>query len=237
MLKAANVIPLSVKRDATVTEATTLMAMNDFSQLPVMQTERDVVGMITWKSLGMEHVRNRRPEFVRQCMDEPPEILGVEVPLLDAVATVAKHELVLVKDTDRKIVGLVTTTDITDEFHALAEPFLLLGEFENHIRRLIHSKFHMHELKAVRNPSDSEREVKAVSDLTFGEYIRLREAPENWSKLGFAIHRAQFIARLSAIRLIRNEVMHFHPDPLSEAQLLTLRGTVKFMQALGSGGD
>lgn len=231
MLAAANQPPLSVNRDAEVAEAVTLMLMHDFSQLPVMQNDRNVDGIISWKSLGAARALKREVTHVRDCM-ENVEILGHDTPLFDAIEIIARRELVLVRDAERKISGLVTTSDISLQFRSLAEPFLLLGEIENHIRRLIDGKFSVEKLVAVRDPADADREVRNVSDLTFGEYIRLLEAPENWQKLGFNLARPQFVARMGEIRRIRNEVMHFHPDALSGADLSVLRDTVRFMQAL-----
>lgn len=231
MLAAANRPPKSVNRDAELSEAVTLMLMHDFSQLPVMQNERTVDGIISWKSIGAARARNRETRYVRDCM-ENVEILGHDTPLFEAIEVIARREVVLVKDAERKISGLITTTDISLQFRSLAEPFLLLGEIENHVRRLIDGKFSIAELLAVRNPADPTREVRNVSDLTFGEYIRLLETPEHWDKLRFNLARSQFVERMDEIRRIRNEVMHFHPDALSAADLRVLQDTVRFMQAL-----
>jgi len=231
MLEAANRPPVTVTRDSEVAEAVTLMLMHDFSQLPVMQNDRNVDGVISWKSLGAARALNREPKYVRDCM-ENVEIVGNDTPLFDAIEIIARREVVLVRDVERKISGLVTTNDISLQFRSLAEPFLLLGEIENHIRRLIDGKFSVDELLAVKDPADAERGVQNVSDLTFGEYIRLLEEPENWQKLGFNLARPQFVSRMSEIRRIRNEVMHFHPDALSAPDLGVLRDTVRFMQAV-----
>lgn len=231
MLAAANRPPVAVNRDCEVAEAVTLMLMHDFSQLPVMQNERTVDGLISWKSIGAARAFNRETNYVRDCM-ENVEILGHDTSLFDAIELIARREVVLVRDSERKVSGLVTTTDVSLQFRALAEPFLLLGEIENHIRRLIAGKFSVEQLDAVRNPEDSDRQVSDVSDLTFGEYIRLLEAPENWSELQLNLARPQFVERMAEIRRIRNEVMHFHPDALSGEDLRVLRDTVRFMQAL-----
>jgi CBS domain-containing protein len=51
-LAAANRVPTSVKPDANLTEAVTLMMASDFSQLPVKTSEREVKGMVSWSSIG-----------------------------------------------------------------------------------------------------------------------------------------------------------------------------------------
>ncbi len=54
---------------------------------------------------------------------------------------------------------------------------------------------------------------------TFGEYIRLLENGERWTKLGLKIDRVKFTEQLRRIRDIRNDVMHFDPDGITEDAL------------------
>ncbi|MBE1178089.1 CBS domain-containing protein, partial [Escherichia coli] len=51
-LEASDVKLVTVKPDATLTEAITLMLRHDYSQLPVMTSERDVKGVISWESIA-----------------------------------------------------------------------------------------------------------------------------------------------------------------------------------------
>ena len=71
-----------------------------------------------------------------------------------------------------------------------------------------------------------------MADLSFGDYIRLLEVPENWGALGFGLARTPVIDRLHQIREIRNDVMHFHPDPMELDELNLLRDTVRLLQLL-----
>lgn len=229
VLQAANRVPVSVKRDDQVTTAMTLMLVNDFSQLPVMPSEREVNGMVSWRSIGRARALGRPCEYVRECMEDTVEIWS-DAPLLEAISLVAKHETVLVRERDKRIVGLVTTSDLSLEFKNLAEPFLLIGEIENHLRRLIDGRFSREAIDASKNDADIEREISDVADLTFGEYIRLLEKPENWNVLSLDLDRRSFCAELNRVRRIRNDVMHFNPDRILDADLETLRDMVKFLQ-------
>ncbi len=89
---------------------------------------------------------------------------------------------------------------------------MLIGEIENYIRCLIDNKFTCEELQALRDPSDDERAVQSVTDLTLGEYIRLFEDPNLWAKVGLPFDRVTFVKHLHTVRNIRNRVMHFKPD-------------------------
>lgn len=232
-LEAANRRPVSVSPDCEVGQAFTLMMMNDYSQLPVMTNERDVKGVISWTSVGKRVALNKTFRFVRDCMDVPAQEISYDRSLFAAIAMIASEDYVLVRDESKSISGIVTTSDLSFQFRHLAEPFLLIGEVENHLRRIVaDAKFTKQELQGIKDQDDVGREVSSVSDLTFGEYIRLLEEPGRWAKVGLAIDRTVFIDRLNRVRKIRNDVVHFDPDPLPDEDLNELRQIVKFLQQL-----
>ena len=135
----------------------------------------------------------------------------------------------LVRGGDRTITGIVTATDLSYQFGQLAEPFLFVGEIEGHLRNLIHGKFRLDQL---RDASDRKRPIEGSADLTFGEYCRLLENKDNWELLNLNIDRAVFIEHLKSIRDIRNNVMHFNPDGLDEAQRKAIRNVARFFDRL-----
>lgn len=230
-LAQANRTPIAVSPDCPLREAITLMLVNDFSQLPVWQNERTVKGIVSWASIGARIALDRPATIVRECM-EPFHEVSSDDSLFAALPTIIRHQYVLIRGSDQRITGIVTTSDLSVQFQLLAEPFLLLGEIENHIRRLIDGKFTSTELIAVKDPSDEGREVSSVADLSFGEHVRLLENPDNWLRVGIGVDRATFIKELDKIRLIRNDVMHFDPDGIADDDLQTLRGFVSFLQKL-----
>jgi CBS domain-containing protein len=230
-LAAANRIPVSVRPDSTLTEATTLMLANDFSQLPVMTNERDVKGVVSWRSIGSRLSIGQRPDATREAMEPHAEITA-DASLFTAIPVIVLHEYVLVRGSDQRIVGIVTTSDLSLQFQQMTEPFLLLGEIENHIRRLISSHFNQSELSAAKDSTDEGREVETAADLTFGEYKRLLEEPGRWERLRLRVDRAVFIRLLDKVRAIRNDVMHFDPDGIPENDLDVLRDFARFLRTL-----
>src|SRR5205814_5319927 len=97
---------------------------------------------------------------------EPHAEISADASLFTAIPLIVQHQYVLVRGPDQRIVGIVTTSDLSLQFQQLAEPFLLLGEIENHIRRMIGPHFGPQELAAVRDPGDGERKIESVADLT-----------------------------------------------------------------------
>jgi CBS domain protein len=193
--------------------------------------EREVKGAISWRSVASRLGLGKSGAAVREFMDPAP-VLPSDASLFTAIPLIADNQYVLVRGPDQKIVGIITATDLSLQFQTLAEPYLLLGEIENHVRRVLHQRFDAAGLAAAKDPSDTSRSVTNVTDMTFGEYIRLLETPANWAKLSLAADRATFVDRLKQIRDIRNDVMHFDPDPIPPDDLKVLRDFARFLQRL-----
>lgn len=230
-LQSANSPPTTVKPDSSLPQIVTLMLTNDFSQLPVMNGTRDVKGIVSWKTIGSRLALQKACAVARDCM-EPAHVILSEESLFSAISVIAAHDYVMVRGTDQQITGIITASDFNEQFRKLAEPFLLVGEIENGVRRMLHGKFSVAELNAAKFPDDNSREIEGVADLTFGEYLRLIESEKQWKKLKLEIDRVEFIKRLDKIREIRNDVMHFDPDGLEEHDLTTLREFAQFLKRL-----
>jgi len=194
-----------------------------------------VKGSISWRSIASRLVVGERCEHVRDCMGPHREV-DYDSSLLNVIDTIVADEYVLVRGRDKAVTGIVTTSDLGGQFRQLGEPFILIGEIENYVRRILHHKFSMEELADSKAPGDDERKIESVWDLTFGEYARLIEKPERWEKLGLRIDRKVFIDRLDAVRQIRNDVMHFSPDGIASSDLTTLQQFAKLLRKLATMG-
>jgi len=94
------------------------------------------------------------------------------------------------------------------------------------------ANFPLATLKAAKNPQDTAREITDVSKLTFGETVRLLDDEKNWSLIQPKLSRKTFVAMLKDINKIRNDVMHFSPDPLENEALKTLRRASSMLRDL-----
>ncbi|WP_198012646.1 CBS domain-containing protein [Luteimonas sp. J29] len=230
-IEAANHPPTMVAPTDSLSRVVTVMLTNDFSQVPVATGPRDIKGVVSWKTIGSRLALGRECNVAQDAMEEPV-ISKADEPLFDAVLKVAANDYLLVQGNDRTITGIITASDFNLQFQSLAEPFLLSGEIEIGLRRLLHQKFTQVELRCALDTADSGREVNGVSDLTLGEYVRLLEAPTNWEKLNLKIDRVGFISQLNRVRAIRNDVMHFDPDGVDPDDLSALREFARFMKRL-----
>jgi CBS domain-containing protein len=223
---------VSVSRDDSLARAQSLMLQGDYSQLPVLAGLRDLQGAISWESIAQ--ARMHRPEIVLRDCIVAADVVNLNDDLLTHIPRITDNGYVFVKDTDKKIGGVITTADLSAQFLAVAGPFLLIGEVERRLRRIAGNVFDLEQLKAVRDPGDLAREVRGVDDLTVGEYVRLFESKDRWEQLAWDVDRKVFVESLTAFRDLRNEIMHFSPDPI-ESELLTkvrnLANWLKLLQA------
>jgi len=106
-----------------------------------------------------------------------------------------------------------------------------LEQIESHIRLILNEKFLVEELQTFSIESDN-RKIEYIDDLTFGEYIRIIEKKENWIKLNLSIDRCFFIKQLDKVREIRNDIMHFNSEGITNEQRSDLYKMSNFLKEL-----
>lgn len=229
ILPSANKPPVTIPRDAKLSDAITQMMLHNYSQLPVMSNPRSIAGFITWETIGYGITNGNQSNEVKDFLENNVTILDLDTPLLEAIKTVIDKDFVLVQKKDKTLSGIVTIADISTQFLVLTEPFLLLEQIENLIRLLLDEKFLVDDIKSFCTDEELENDIEYIDDLTFGQYIRLIEKPENWEKLNLKIERAPFIKQLDRIREIRNDIMHFDPEGITNDQKMALVNMAKFL--------
>jgi CBS domain. len=244
LLRAANIQKLAdegedpiglitVKKENSLIEASTLMLRHDFSQLPVLAGKRDVTGLISWKSIGIALSLGKPCSTVADCLTEV-DVLSIDEPIFKAVSIILEKEVVLVKDNTKMISGIVTASDIASLFHELAEPFLIIEQIENLVRRLLDDKLTFDDIKNVLDINSYDKEIKTLSDLTFGHYVRIIENKQLFDKLGINVDRAILQKTLDDVRKVRNDVMHFNPEELQDEDLCILRDALHFLSTIAN---
>jgi hypothetical protein len=83
---------------------------------------------------------------------EAHQEVAADLSLFQAIPVIVKFGYVLVRSVDNRSNGIVTATDLSVQFLRLAEPFLLLSEIEQHVRRLTGGHFTKSELQEACDP-------------------------------------------------------------------------------------
>jgi CBS domain-containing protein len=229
-LRAASQEVLAVRPDDSLERAQTLMILNDYSQLAVASTPRSVQGAITWEVIGRRGIAKELT--CARDATVPAEEVEFDQDLLPLLPRIASAGYVFVRGRDRKLSGIITASDVTVEFDALASPFFLLGEIERRLRLVVDEHFQATELGQFRDPSDTGREIDGAEDLSLGEISRLLEKPDVWDRLRWRADRGTFISFMVEVRSIRNRLMHFSPDLPSDVEVAQMRNMLGFLKAV-----
>lgn len=220
---------VTVGEDDTLERAITLMLQREFSQLPIMQGDRKVKGVITWKSIA-ERVQIRGAcRIVRDCRYDA-QVVDSKSRFFDVIPVIARHGYVLVRGEDRRILGIVTTGDLGAQLQETAEPFLLVREIELNLRQILNAKVNEEDLAQLNH--NNGKALTCMADATLGDYVYLLENPTIWSRLDLKVDRKAFVNQIDRVRAIRNDLMHFDPDPMTAEDLAELRAAANFIERL-----
>jgi type I restriction enzyme M protein len=222
---------VSVSSNATFDEAITQMVMNDYSQLPVMSGSRDLRGAVTWKSIARARHASHNPPFSRAVI--PARDVRYDQDLIDILPVLAEADFVLVRNQANAISGIVTASDVAAAYGAMATPFFLIGEFDQRLRQVLASSFELPRVVGLCDP-DGERRIQTFDDLSIGDYQRVLQNKDAWDALGWSLDRKIFNKRLDELREIRNDLMHFNPDPLPGDAVLKIRHMINVLREYGA---
>lgn len=219
-----------VSPSATFDEAITRMVINDYSQLPVL-SGRKLNGAVTWKSIARARHANHNPPFSRAIV-QAREVSYIQ-DLIDILPMLAEFEFVLVRNRSNEIAGIVTASDVAAAYGAMATPFFLIGELDQRLRQVLASSIEFPEVQGLCDP-EGNRSIKGFNDLSIGDYQRVLENKEAWERVGWSLDRKIFIERLDEIRQIRNDLMHFNPEPLPDNSTHKIRHMINVLREYGN---
>jgi hypothetical protein len=204
--------------DDKILTVKTKMLLNDFSQIPVTDDKNQVVGCVSWKSIGKAESINCESEFVKDYLDVPLTIYEND-NFLNHLKKIAEKEYVIVVNEDREIKGILTTYDMTMYFYDFINPYLRIGIIENCIRKMI---------------TDAKIQTKKdINDLDFYNYQKILKKDENWKKLKLkSIDKETFISKIDEMRRLRNNIAHYKPKPINKSQQFLINSFANILEGV-----
>ncbi|MFI5497341.1 CBS domain-containing protein [Actinoplanes sp. NPDC051859] len=200
----------SVRPTATLDEAVTKLTINDYDQLAVLSGKHHLRGAVTWRSIAQAKLDKPNPRL-SDAIALAGEV-SYRADLLTVLDDLRRQGFLFVRNESNEVAGIVTAADVAGRYGDMANPFILIGDLDRLLRRAIARKISVDEVVGVCNPG-GER-IKSYDDMAMGDYQRVLEHPTLWTKLGLPFDRATFVARIDKIRIARNAIMHFNPDPV-----------------------
>ncbi len=218
-----------VSPTASFEQAITALEVDDFSQIAVLATPYTVDGAVTWESIAKAKHRNPAATFSdaidRSARDR---VFDYGTRLLDVLKTLQQHGFIFVRDEKKKISGIITAADVVRKYDETATPFFLIGEIDQELRLLIQNTF---DEETVRQACTSARlSFKAFDSMSISQYQAVLNNENCWKQLSWPLDRQTFIARLDKLRKVRNNVMHFNPDPVRPKDVQKLRNFLRLIR-------
>ncbi|WP_049575693.1 CBS domain-containing protein [Nonomuraea sp. SBT364] len=227
LLESANKGVVRVRAEDGISIAHTKMLSGKFSQLAVVDENDILLGAVSWESIGKAAMRKTALRTVSDVIDRAAASVDHHQDLLSQVTEIYNRGFVFVCDSDKRVIGIITAADLTQQFGQLARPFVLVEEAERRLRRRADEVFSLDELRATaRRPA----KVSSANDLTFGAYKHLLASPAHWDRMEWPLDHALFLELLEVMRGVRNELMHFAPDPLDAETLDRVEGFIEMLR-------
>jgi predicted transcriptional regulator len=220
----------SVQLTDALQVAITRMQLNGHSQLAVFSGRYSLRGAVTWESIA--NARNANPNATLADAIIRPAEARYDQELIEILPLLEASDFVFVRNEKNEVAGIVTTADVVGLYRELATPFLLIGELDRVLRELISHVFTLDEVRGLCDRG-GVRSIESFDDLDMGDYQRVLENPDCWRRVGWPLDRVSFIERLSELREVRNDVMHFNPDPLPALTVEKLRKILKVIRDYG----
>lgn len=222
----------SVHPNQTLEQAQGVMIRNGFSQLAVMTGPRELKGAVSWATIATARIARSHVRLT-DVIDPFPKVVHADQELLEQISIIYDADFVFVRGSDDCICGIITTADLSRQFRDLTIPFFQLGEIERRLRHCIGNTFSLEELREATGRS----KLRSTDDMMFGQYCYLLRDTEKWHRMGWELDCEMFTSDLDDVRKIRNHIMHFGAQPLTNEQEQQLRSFVIIMRHLDPQGS
>jgi hypothetical protein len=200
-------MPQFVAPDDGIEKAITIMLLNDFSQLPVLDANKHARGILRWPTI-IKALLDAKPAGRAADWAGEARTMHHDRSIYDAFEEVLSYEYVLVTEDNTKVCGIVTAYDLGIYAQETLVPYMLVEEIELALRGLI-DKFQLDSRKQ-KPPERQDKGIKEEKVPSLGELIRILAHGDNWQKLKTRMSQAEVLGVMDAVRHYRNAIMHFN---------------------------
>ncbi len=135
--------PVSAMLDNAAADALALMIENDFSQLPIIDSEKYPIGLITSDGIlrGLSNFGVTSEKLSVRDVSERVETYSLDDNIFDLLEGLRLQPAVLIVDGEDRLVGIITSYDTTVYFRRRAEDIMLVDDIESHLKDHINAAF------------------------------------------------------------------------------------------------
>ena len=208
-----------IQKTDTITTALDLMVEHDFSQLPVVNENGMLLGMITYESI-MRAARSFDTKLDK--LSIPDAMVNApfhyrEDDLFDLLDELKLTNAVVIVEPEKYVVGIVTSYDASRFLRNRTEDLMHVEDIEFIIKDLIKRIY------TQRGKQSTSKTVKPFEELNLGDYINLLMSRDIWKFCApiLNIEKEALSELLVRVRQPRNDLAHFRPEisPRSREEL------------------
>lgn len=212
--------PLCIRQDQTVREALTLMIEHDYSQLPVVDRQGRLLGLISQESVAQRHFHLGGQATLLDLTVDHCQTKAVTLPMdrdifeaLDRLKDV--YAVVITRE--GKPEGILTEFDMAHFFRDLTGDLLVVEDIETSLRQIVQKTLPDDDemnhclIHAFGEDSDNPGQPMAEFDeLSFSRLTQLITHPKNWTHFEpFFKPMEIFRELMDQVRQNRNQLAHF----------------------------
>lgn len=220
--------PLCVSTDKTVGDALTLMVVHDYSQLPIVDGDGNLCGIITEATINRTYYHaggnvSLLELPVTHCQTRPTTIAR-DNDVFEALDLLKNEYAIVVVEAD-KPVGILTDYDTAHFFRDISEGLILVEDIEVTLRQYIETAFPTDQEKrqAIKSALGRRQDYERLG---FFQHMQMITADANWARFKSVFESKElFSSLMDQVRQIRNQLAHFRgrPDPVQHDALLRAR--------------
>lgn len=157
-------LPITTQPDALVRDALEKMIENDFSQLPVVDEANVLQGIVSHESIlrGIFNYREPLDRLLVSHVSENAPEYNLDHTIFDLLKGLNDAAAVLIVDSGRQLIGIVTDWDTTSYFRRRAEDIMWVEDIEGVLKEHINAAFS----SPVTGMVDETALQSAINDIT-----------------------------------------------------------------------
>ncbi|HET9914076.1 MAG TPA: CBS domain-containing protein [Anaerolineales bacterium] len=226
---------LVIRKTDTVTTALDLMVEHDFSQLPVVNENGLLLGMVTYESI-MRAARSFDTKLDK--LSVPDAMVNApfhyrEDDLFDLLDELKVANAVVIVEPEKYVIGIVTSYDASRFLRNRTEDLMHVEDIEFIVKELIKRTYANTGTdrpdSATTNPSaprgrqSGSKNAKPFDELNLGDYINLLMSKSIWKFCAPILNteKESLYELLVRVRQTRNDLAHFRSEisPRSREEL------------------
>ena len=183
-----DVAAICIPPSTSIEKAFQIMQQHSCSHLPVT-VKNEVLGIFSYRTFALHLMRMQLDETKLKTLSvedflEKPDYLQINNDVRKLIAMFEKEEVILIGQAER-LQAFLTPIDAARFLHQISYPFILLGEIELVLRKLIEFCVNTEQLydciqKGLGSKYSQKNLPTTLEDMVYADYMAILNDPDTW---------------------------------------------------------